>query len=171
MKELKIGDYTVRISNQVNDLIKRRYDENDMVIKDISPSSFIIECLYKDNIVGSASIDLEAKNFSCNISYSDRLKELLNIGSKPIEITKLVVERGEDFKWVVGIMFNLMYRICVIRNGATHMVMECRPNHVAGYRRFFKFDVIDGPTYNQVVNGDVYFLVMDIEKTTGLAIK
>lgn len=168
--EVSIGSYTVRLTNNIGEFVKRRYDEVGMNVKEPSSSSFTIECLSDSKVVGSITIDMNPRNFACNKSYAGKLKELMELGSRPFEITKFVVERGEDFKWVSATLFNMLYRHCVIKRGLTHLVMECRPNHIAGYRRFFKFDVVDGPTYNQVVEGDVYFLVMDIEKTTGLKI-
>lgn len=167
MKELKIGEYVVRIGNSMPDLVEKRYNESGLMVKSHTPTSFFVECLKFSEVVGSATLDMgPAQNFFANLSYPEKLKSLQENGAKLLEITKLVIERGQETKWVIGCMFNLMYRVCVIRHGVTHIVMECKPNHVAGYRRLLKFEVVDGPTWNPIAQGEVYLLALDIQKAS-----
>lgn len=172
MKEIKIGDYLVRVGNEKSELVEKRYSEAGLALKErASSSNFVIECVKNGEVVGSVTFDFgDTKNFFCAANYKEKINELQNQGAKLAEITKLAVERGEDIRWVTGCMFNLLYRICVIREGITHLVIECKPNHVTGYKRLFKFETADGPTYNEIAKGDAYLLVMDIEKKTGLKI-
>jgi hypothetical protein len=165
---LNFGEYSVRISNNRPDLVKKRYDESGLKIKDsITSSSLVIECLRNSKIIGSVTVDLgNYQDFFAYDSYPEKLKEFQEKNSRMAEITKLAIEQGEETRMVMGLMFNMIYRLCVIKNGITHFIVECKKNHVAGYKRLLKFELADGPKYNPIAQGEACLLVLDINKVT-----
>lgn len=172
MKEMKFGDHTVRISNQIHDLVKRRYEEVGMVVKEPTSSSMMIECLFEGNVVASATIDFgNIQDFFSYKNFPKTISKFQESGVKLMEMTKFVIDKNQSTRFIMGCMFNMIYKFAVIKNGVTHIFIEAKEEHIAGYKRLLKFDIIDGPIYNSVAQKDVCLMMMDVENKTGLSLK
>jgi len=74
-------------------------------------------------------------------TFGDRLLSARAQGRRLVELTRLAVAPGADGKRVLSALFALAYRRGRIAQGATDLVVEVNPRHVATYCRLFGFVV------------------------------
>lgn len=163
--KLKFGDYTVETTNSRSDLVYKRYAETGLVIQDtFYPGNYLIDCKYKEDIVGSLTINMVHDKFAAFLNYPEEISELHSQGKVLAEFTKFAIEKDQPTRFVMGCMFNLLFRICVIRHGVTHFIAEAIPSHAAAYKRLLKFEVFGEPKWNEVGQSPASLLLMDVNR-------
>jgi len=76
--------------------------------------------------------------------YRDKIDQLRSGGARVCEFTKLAVERNDQSKEVLAMMFHIAYMYAYRIHGCTDLVVEVNPRHVRFYERMLGF-VAYGP--------------------------
>jgi hypothetical protein len=74
-------------------------------------------------------------------TFGDRLLAARSQGQRLVELTRLAVAPDADGRRVLSALFALAYRRGRVAHGATDLVVEVNPRHVATYCRLFGFVV------------------------------
>lgn len=71
--------------------------------------------------------------------YRDRIDQLRAAGGRVCEFTKLAVEKNEQSKDVLAMMFHIAYMYAFRINGCSDLIIEVNPRHVRFYERMLGF--------------------------------
>lgn len=71
--------------------------------------------------------------------YRDRIDQLRGTGGRICEFTKLAIEKNEQSKDVLAMMFHIAYMYAFRINGCSDLIIEVNPRHVRFYERMLGF--------------------------------
>ena len=95
--------------------------------------------------------------------YADKVKELRARGGRLCEFTKLAVDRNEQSKEVLAMMFHIAYMYARRIHGCTDLVIEVNPRHVRFYERMLGFREFGPARLCPRVGAPAVLLWLDLE--------
>lgn len=76
--------------------------------------------------------------------YHEEIQALRQTGARIFELTKLAVDRNDQSRDVLAMMFHVAYMYARRLRDCTHIVIEVNPRHVKFYQRMLGFNIL-GP--------------------------
>lgn len=112
-----------------------------------------------DGVVATATLRIDSKyKLRADASYSAVLDGLRFSGCKLSEMTRFVVAKGHPVRSVMGMLYHGLYICGGMKYGATDLLCEVTPRHVAAQTRLVKFQKIGDLTRCERVGVEVVLL-------------
>lgn len=94
----------------------------------------------QDRLVATLTLRMDSElGLMADQLYREEIDFFRGLGGRVCELTGLAVVPGEDSRAVLGALFDSAHAIGRIEHGASDLVIEVNPRHVAYYRRRLGF--------------------------------
>lgn len=147
------GTYKIRIAggDKPDSLLRRMYSMRGYtvpaVIKHTSNQSTVV-VQWAENAVGTITVTTDTSGgLAVEALYPDVVSRFREQGARLCEFGKLAMDQSVRSKPVLGAMFHVSVILACRVRGATDILIEVNPRHVAFYRRALGFTQIGDERY------------------------
>lgn len=127
-------------------------------------NEMILQACRGDATIGTLTLRLDSEaGLLADALYQDEVDRFRRRGGNLAELTGLAVAPGNGSKEVLASMFHLAYIFGRRQHGATDLVIEVNPRHVAYYQRSLGFTQVGGERMCPRVEAPAILLHLDLD--------
>lgn len=168
--------YKIRIAGGVaknSTLLSRMYARRGYSVPATithSPYQSTVVVHAAEDAVGTITVNIDnGNNFAAAELYPDVVGRFRQEGAQLCEFGKLAVDESVKSKQVLAAMFHVAVILSYYVRGATDVLIEVNPKHVAFYRRGLGFAVVGEERHCARVNAPAVLLHLSLETLAGQA--
>lgn len=130
---------------------------------DAAPNAITLVASDNDRALGTISIGFDSPaGLLAETLYGDEVRKLRAAGAKVCEFTKLAVDRNEQSRELLAMLFHIAYMYARRLHGYTDLLIEVNPRHVRFYRAMLGFEVMGAERVCPRVNAPAVLLRLSL---------
>jgi hypothetical protein len=162
--KVRLADSECRRSS-ASYLIQRMYAWRGYATSPLSddPNRMTLVAFDVDDIVATITVGLDAdKGLLVDELYADEVDRLRSAGARVCEFTKLAVDRTQQSKELLAMLFHVAYIYAHKLKGFSDLVIEVNPRHVKFYERMLGFKAFGPERTNRRVNAPAILMRLEL---------